>query len=379
MIDQSTTEWADENHRQSNREEPNLSSGPCIESESTGSVVDLFCGAGGISHGFWLEGFGIAAGFDIDEGCRYAFEHNNKAPFIRRDIASLDGKAIKKLFTPGRVAVLVGCAPCQPFSIYNQRNSNPQWQLLEDFARIISETRPSVVSMENVPRLVQFRKGKIFTSFVETLEKEGYHVDWQLAFAPDYGVPQRRSRLVLLASLLGEIGLEPPTHDPLSYETVAQTIGYLPELVAGGVDAQDPLHRSSRLSLLNLKRIQAAKEGGSWRDWGEELISDCHKVKTGRGYVAVYGRMQWDAPSPTITTQFFGFGNGRFGHPEQDRGISLREGAILQSFPSDYAFLEPGAPVQFKKLGRMIGNAVPVLLARAIARSIRSHLAEHAQ
>ena len=110
--------------------------------------------------------------------------------------------------------------------------------------------------MENVPRLVQFRKGKIFTSFVETLEKEGYHVDWQLAFAPDYGVPrERRSRLVLLASLLGEIGLEPPTHDPISYATVAQTIGYLPELVAGGVDAQDPLHRSSRLSLLNLKRI----------------------------------------------------------------------------------------------------------------------------
>ena len=342
--------------------------GPC------GSVVDLFCGAGGLSHGFRQEGFEVVAGIDVDENCRYAFEYNNDAPFRRRDVASLDGEEVGKLFTPGIPSILVGCAPCQPFSVYNQKNSDPQWQLLGEFARIISEARPSVVSMENVPRLMRFRKGQVFDGFVETLEREGYHVRHEIAFAPEYGVPQQRSRLVLLASLRGRLELGPPTHSPARYETVADAIGDLPGLGAGGCDEQDPLHRCSRLSPLNLNRIRASMAGGSWRDWDGGLVSGCHRKESGRGYGSVYGRMSWDDPAPTITTQFYGFGNGRFGHPEQDRALSLREGAILQSFPADYEFVEPGAPVQFKTLGRMIGNAVPVLLARAIARSIRSHL-----
>ena len=344
-----------------------------------GSVVDLFCGAGGLSHGFRQEGFEIAAGVDDDESCRYAFEHNNEARFIRRDVASLDGHEIGKLFTPGIPSILVGCAPCQPFSVYNQKNSDPQWQLLGEFARIISQVRPSVVSMENVPRLMRFRKGKVFDDFVETLEREGYHVKHEIAFAPDYGVPQQRSRLVLLASLRKGLTLERPTLSSSGYETVGNAIGGLPGLAAGGCDARDPLHRCSRLSPLNLDRIRASAAGGSWRDWDDGLVSGCHRKEAGRGYGSVYGRMRWDGPAPTITTQFYGFGNGRFGHPEQDRALSLREGAILQSFPSNYDFVEPGAPVRFKTLGRMIGNAVPVLLARAIARSIRSHLGNRVQ
>ena len=349
------------------------SDGPC------GSVVDLFCGAGGLSHGFRQEGFEVAAGIDDDESCRYAFEHNNEAPFGRRDVASLDGEEVGKLFTPGMPSILVGCAPCQPFSVYNQKNSDPQWQLLWAFARIISQVRPSVVSMENVPRLMRFRKGEVFDGFVETLEREGYHVKHEIAFAPDYGVPQQRSRLVLLASLRKGLALERPTHSSSGYETVGNAIGGLPRLAAGGCDARDPLHRCSRLSPLNLDRIRASTAGGSWRDWDDGLVSGCHRKETGRGYGSVYGRMRWDDPAPTITTQFYGFGNGRFGHPEQDRALSLREGAILQSFPSNYDFVKPGAPIQFKTLGRMIGNAVPVLLARAIARSIRSHLGSRVQ
>ena len=346
--------------------------------ESIGSVVDLFCGAGGLSHGFLLEGFEIAAGVDTDEHCRYAFESNNNAPFIRKDIADLDGRTVRRLFTPKIPSVLVGCAPCQPFSIYNQRNSDPQWQLLREFTRIISQVRPLVVSMENVPRLVRFKQGNVFGAFVQALEDEKYHVDWKVVCAPDYGVPQNRSRLVLFASRLGAVKLAPPTYDGASYETVASAIGTLPALGAGGIDDRDPLHRCRRLSPLNLTRIRQSVAGGTWRDWDEDLVADCHRTERGRTYKSVYGRMEWDAPAPTITTQFYGFGNGRFGHPEQDRALSLREGAILQSFPPTYDFVPPGETISFERLGRMIGNAVPPLLARAIAKSIRAHIAEYA-
>ena len=145
-------------------------------------------------------------------------------------------------------------------------------------------------------------------------------------------------------------------------------------LTAGGSDPADPLHRTSSMSALNMKRIRASSPGGTWRDWDCALVTDCHKRPTGRGYVSVYGRMRWDRPSPTITTQFYGYGNGRFGHPEQDRAISLREGALLQTFPRGYAFTRSGDPISVKEVGRMIGNAVPVALARATARAIAAHL-----
>jgi DNA (cytosine-5)-methyltransferase 1 len=341
-----------------------------------GSVVDLFCGAGGLTHGFLLEGFTICAGIDIDEDCRYPFEQNNRAPFIRRDVTGLRSADILPLFEPDKPRILVGCAPCQPFSIYNQKNDDPKWQLLRDFGNLIINTSPDIVSMENVPRLLNFRDGTVFAEFVALLERERYRVSWKVVFAPDYGVPQRRSRLVLLASRLGEIELEAPCLIPSQYPTVRDAIGTLHPLQAGEIDRFDPLHRCCHLSETNLKRIRAARPGGSWKDWDQELVTDCHRVSTGRGYSSVYGRMVWDAPAPTITTQFHGFGNGRFGHPEQDRALSLREGTILQSFPPDYEFTAPGRTISFSNVSRIIGNAVPVLLAQAIARSIRTHLEE---
>ena len=169
------------------------------------------------------------------------------------------------------------------------------------------------------------------------------------------------------------IALPEPTHRD-KYRTVMDEIGALPSLNHGEADEADPLHCTSRLSEINARRIVASKPGGTWRDWDEDLVAKCHKVETGRGYSSVYGRMKWDEPSPTITTQFFGFGNGRFGHPEQPRALSLREGAMLQGFPRDYEFVPPGKRIQFKAVGRLIGNAVPVKLAAAIARAVRSHL-----
>lgn len=340
------------------------------------SVIDVFCGIGGLAHGFKKEGFSIACGIDIDEVCRYAFESNNDAPFIARDVSKISATTLNSYFHSEKTRVLVGCAPCQPFSLYNQKNSDPQWQLLFDFGELIATTKPEVVSMENVPRLTKFKGGQLFEAFVNTLENVGYHVWFSSIFCPDYGVPQNRTRLVLIASLLGEISLDPPTYKMCDYVTVRDAIGDSRKLEAGSTDREDPLHRASGLSPRNLERIRAAKPGGTWRDWDSELVTECHRKKTGRGYASVYGRMTWDKPSPTITTQFFGFGNGRFGHPEQDRAISLREGAILQSFPNDYRFVPPEVDVSFKGVGRMIGNAVPVLLSRAIARSIKRHLEE---
>jgi len=340
------------------------------------SIVDIFCGAGGLSHGFFQQGFKIAGGVDIDEDCRYAFETNNDAPFIRRDVTTLTAKEVNALFTPHKFRVLVGCAPCQPFSTYNQKNEDPKWRLLGKFGDLVTEIRPDIISMENVPRLLNFKGGKTFEKFVQKLRDAKYQVVWDVLYGPDFGLAQTRSRLVLLASRLGPIELPSATHRG-RHRTVRQEIGKLRRLSHGSADDRDLLHRCSRLSHMNQTRISEAKPGGTWRDWNESLVADCHKEETGRGYSSVYGRMEWDEPSPTITTQFFGFGNGRFGHPEQDRALSLREGALLQGFPPGYEFVAPGDRVHFKTIGRLIGNAVPVKLAAAIAKSVKSHIEQH--
>jgi DNA (cytosine-5)-methyltransferase 1 len=343
---------------------------------SNAAVVDLFCGAGGLSHGFHLEGFNVVAGIDIDEECRYPFEHNNNALFLRRDVANLKASEINALFVPNKRRILVGCAPCQPFSTYNQKNSDPKWQLVTRFGELIDQVQPDILSMENVPKLLAFRKGTIFKKFVKKLKSSGYQVTWDVLYAPDFGLAQTRSRLVLLASRLGPIALPTPTHKH-KHRTVRDEIGHLPALAHGEADDIDPLHRASSLSKINFRRICAAKPGGSWKDWSRRLVADCHKAETGKSYASVYGRMSWSEPAPTITTQFYGFGNGRFGHPKQNRALSLREGALLQGFPLEYEFITPGDPIHFKKVGQMIGNAVPVKLASAIASAIRAHIECH--
>lgn len=346
-----------------------------FKAEARASVIDLFCGAGGLSYGFKKAGFDVVAGFDIDDNCRYAYEQNNEAPFVQCDVSELSPKELNSLFNPKFKRVVVGCAPCQPFSMYNQKNNDPKWSLVGRFADLISSVRPDVVSMENVPRLVDFKNGEVFQYFLETLRKVGYKIDWDILYGPDYGLGQTRSRLVLVASLLGSIKLPAPTHKG-NHVTVADVIRELPKLNAGESHPDDPLHKSASLSTLNLARIKASKPGGSWRDWPENLVADCHSHDSGRSYSSVYGRMSWSKPSPTITTQFYGFGNGRFGHPEQNRALSLREGALLQGFPTQYKLVSSGENINTKQVGKLIGNAVPVTLALAIARSIKSHISD---
>ncbi|MGB0733148.1 MAG: DNA cytosine methyltransferase [Pontibacterium sp.] len=340
------------------------------------AAVDLFCGAGGLTHGIAQSGIKVVAGFDIDENCRYAYERNNAgAVFYNCDVSDLKGEDIKALYPHGAVKLLAGCAPCQPFSTYSQgrdARKDKKWPLLYSFSRLVREVDPELVTMENVPDVT---KHEVYHDFVNELKSLGYRVWANRVFCPEYGMPQIRKRHVLLASKLGVVSLAEAKCNSKDYATVKDAIGSLPPIGAGESYDQDPLHRAARLTEINLKRVRASKPGGTWRDWPEDLVAECHRKLSGRSYSGVYARMQWDKPSPTITTQCFGFGNGRFGHPEQNRAITLREAAILQTFPNDYEFVEPGCAIQFKVLGRMIGNAVPVKLGKLIGDSLVNHVA----
>ena len=341
------------------------------------SAIDLFCGVGGMTHGLIQAGVNVVAGIDNDETCSFAFEKNNRSTFIGADIRSLSAAHINSLFRDDDIKALVGCAPCQPFSTHTQKDKNrtadEKWGLLYHFLRLISECVPEIVSMENV---IQIENQRVFQDFVVGLKSLGYRLFWKSAYCPDYGIPQTRRRLVLLASKLGDIRLIPKTHIEQRYKTVKQTIGKLEAIADGITSAKDHLHRTMRLSPINKKRIQQSKPGGTWRDWDEELRVPCHRKETGKSYVSVYGRMVWDEPAPTITTQFYNFGTGRFGHPEQDRAISLREGALLQTFPRSYQFIDGEERASFEQVARHIGNAVPVRLGVIIGRSILKHVRE---
>lgn len=341
------------------------------------SVVDLFCGIGGLSHGFIKEDFKVVAGIDIDETCKFSFEANNNAKFISKSIVDIESKEIADLFKSAKIKILVGCAPCQPFSSYtfkDKEKENNKWKLLYEFMRVIKETKPQIVSMENVAQLLNFKKAPVFEDFINGLKEMGYNVHYEIVNCPDYGIPQNRKRLVLLASLLGEIKLIPKTHTKENYVTVKDVIGKLPKISDGEAYIKDKFHFSRKLTPINKKRIKHTPYGGSWIDWPEELKLECHKKDSGKSYPSVYGRMKWEVPSPTITTHCVGYGNGRFGHPEQDRAISLREAALLQTFPMDYKFYENEDNFSSVMIARQLGNAVPVLLGQVIAKSIKEHV-----
>ena len=339
--------------------------------------VDLYCGLGGLTHGLLRGGVHVVAGVDIDPECRFPYEQNNSARFIEADVCQLTGADLHALWGRDHITLLAGCAPCQPFSSYS-RSAQPthhdeKWQLVAEFGRLARESTPDFITVENVPQLADH---DVFQDLLATLD--GYDVWWDIVQCVDYGVPQTRKRLVLLASRSGRIALLPPRGTlGRDLTTVRGTISHLPPLQAGETDLADSLHSAPSLSELNIRRIRASSAGGTWREWPSELRADCHRKSTGETYPSVYGRMEWDSPAPTITTQCFGYGNGRFGHPEQDRAISLREAAMLQTLPQTYQLVAPGERPKFSVLGRLIGNAVPVRLAEVVARSLLHHTGLH--
>ena len=337
------------------------------------SAVDLFCGAGGLTNGLRKAGINVTLGVDVDPACEFPYSANNKAKFLLESVENIDGDTLDQYFINGSAKLLAGCAPCQTFSSYNQKatSDDDRWWLLSHFGRLVEETEPDYVTMENVPGLIE---KDVFMQFVNSLEELGYFVSYEVVDCAKYGIPQTRNRLVLLASLKGPIKLIEPRRYKKKSKTVRQAISALKPIAAGEIDEMDPVHMASELSEINSQRIRLSVPGGTWRDWPDQLILDCHKKASGKTYPSIYGRMEWDKPSPTLTTQFFGYGNGRFGHPVQYRAISLREGAILQSFPETYKFFSKNSETPGKKvLGRLIGNAVPVKLAEVIGKSIIKH------
>lgn len=343
-------------------------------------VVDLFCGIGGLSYGLKTAGLQVVAGYDIDKTCAYAYETNNKSKFNYKDVRAIHGEEIKSQLKDFQIKVLAGCAPCQPFSSYafkNKQKDPNKYDLLYEFSRLIREVEPDIVTMENVPQLLSFRIKPVFADFVKTLQTLGYDVSVNKVYCPDYGIPQSRTRLVLLASKLGKIQMIEKTHSKDNYITTRDAICALPPIAAGGQDPMDPLHRARHLSPLNLKRIKATPYGGSWQDWPEELRLECHKKSEGKTWTNVYGRINWDEPSPTMTTLCTGYGNGRFGHPTQDRALSVREAALLQTFPKEYQFFEDEESISIAKASRYIGNAVPPKLGEVIGKSITKHIEEY--
>ncbi len=339
-------------------------------------AVDVFCGVGGLTYGLRRAGIKVRAGIDIDKAAHYPYEKNNKSRFVLEDVRNTTGADLRGFFSRESIRLIAGCAPCQPFSTLSRKPGAAdaeKWGLLVEFGRLVEEVRPELVTMENVIRIVHHSP---YERFLDVLERAGYWVYAGTVRCADYGLGQDRRRHVLMASLFGPIALPPGR---ASRVTVRDVIGNLPPVLSGGVDPSDRLHCARALNPVNLKRIAASRPGGTWLDWPEPLRAPCHRTKSGESFKSVYGRMAWDQPAPTITTMSYNFGAGRFGHPEQDRALTLREAALLQSFPEKYIFARPDEPILFSSLGRLIGNAVPPLLGEVIGRAFKEHVDQHGQ
>ena len=336
-------------------------------------AIDFFCGAGGVTCGFKQAGIGVLGGLDIDIACKETYEQNNNSKFLHTDISKAEKSILKKEFGIGRNdsdLIFIGCSPCQYYTNLktDKTKSKGSRMLLDDFREFVDYYKPGYVLIENVPGFEK-KDDSPLMKFRQFLEDNNYKVIAKVINAKYYGVPQNRRRYVLLASRL-KSRIKLPEEDKDTDINVRNSIGdpiTFPRIVAGYKDNSHFIHWASRLSEKNLRRIRKTpKNGGSRKAWADnpELQLECYKNH--QGHWDVYGRIKWEEVSPTITTRFNSYSNGRYGHPEQDRAISLREGATLQTFPLDYNFYSE----KQGDIAKMIGNAVPPELARRIGITI---------
>lgn len=344
-------------------------------------LVDFFCGCGGTSLGFQQAGWEIAMGMDIDTKAAQSYQANfPNAGFINDDITKVSPdtftdtlKQHHPYYKRGKIAFSL-CAPCQPFSMGNRNRLNEndaRLNLLDESIRFIDYIKPDFIFLENVPGMKLDKDKGPFSKFLQYLDNNNYGQNHKIVAASDYGVAQNRNRLVLIACKNNtDITYPKTTHGDKDtkkpYVTVRDTIAHIPRIRAGEKHTNHPLHQSRGLHDMNMVRMRnTPKDGGSRTDWPDGLVLNCHKNTSGFGNV--YGRMIWDKPAPTITTKCTSISCGRFGHPEQDRAMSLLEALLLQSFPENYILKG-----NFEDKARQIGNAVPPELAKVFANHLKT-------
>ena len=323
-----------------------------------------------MTSGFVDAGIQVVAGIDNDPRCQATYEANNPgSTFLLADVCELDECCFEKEFGLRKNddnLVFIGCSPCQFWSIIqtDKKKSSKSKNLLHEFRRFVEYFQPGYVLVENVPGILRRKEESGLQTFIDELKKRGYVVHYDIVNLADYGVPQSRKRFSMVAPRVLD---RPPFPTKSSKQkTVRETIGKLPAISAGTKDETKFAHTAAGLSEKNLQRLQKTKsDGGSWLDWRDEPGLKREKY-TGSEFKDNYGRMYWDKPAPTITTKFFTVSNGRFAHPEQDRAISIREGALLQTFPADYEF----KTTSMASSARIIGNAVPPYFAKKLAEAI---------
>jgi DNA (cytosine-5)-methyltransferase 1 len=342
------------------------------------TAVELFAGGGGLAVGLERAGFRAVAAIELERNAAATFKANHPGVQVfRQDVREISGSALLEL-GGGSIDVLAACPPCQGFSSLTSkyRRDDPRNMLVSEVGRLAEEISPTAVMVENVPGLAS-KGGPLFSGLVSRLEAAGYICNWSVLQVADYGVPQVRRRLVLLAGKGFKIEMPLPTHsrtsadDKAPWRTVREAIGHMNEPLLfveaakmGGAHLFD-WHVVRQLSQENKERLIQTKVGASGIETPDHLRPPCHRGGYS-GFSNVYGRMSWDHPSPTITAGCTTLSKGRFGHPEQLRTISLREAALLQTFPCDYHF-EADA---FERACEIVGNALPCDFAAAVANKV---------
>ncbi len=336
-------------------------------------AFDLFCGCGGVTTGLRTAGIKVPFGIDFDEDCRLTYSQNNPgSSFINKDIKNVSSEDLLK-WAPGLFKtdylLLAACAPCQPFSSHNRSNNKASGRaMLCEVERFVRDLLPDFVLLENVGGIRNVPGYSAYRRLRKTLESLRYTVDSRIVDSQFYGVPQSRKRLVILASRYSALSWPEATHGMSNGlpkpVTVRDTISRYPELRAGEQHATLNAHLTAQLSPKNFERLKnTPMDGGDRREWPKKFVLVCHK--THDGHPDVYGRLKWDSTAPTLTTKCTSISNGRFGHPEQNRAISAREAAALQSFNDGYMFYGG-----LGSLSRQIGNAVPPRLAERFGSAI---------
>lgn len=347
------------------------------------TAVDVFAGGGGLTVGLKNVGFDVVAAVEIEPHAFSTYKANHpEVQTYKQDVCTVRGEDLVKCSPKNEIDLLSGCPPCQGFSTltYKMRRDDPRNQLILEMGRLVEEIRPQIVMMENVPRMPD--KGKhLFQRLLSELRQLGYSPQWGVLQVADYGVPQSRKRLVLLAGKGFSINLPKPTHSRdgtgglKPWVTVRDTLSKMPTPVVladtknSGGPQNFNWHVVRSLAPETLKRLKAAKPGASRLEFPDELRPSCHKNKSD-GFNNVYGRMVWDQVSSTITGGCTTVSKGRFGHPEYDRTISVREAAILQTFPENYIFDTP----YIDYVCQIIGNALPCKFAEVLARQCMNAL-----